>query len=273
MMVSGFVTLGGEKMSKSKGNVVEPQDVIKEYSADALRFWAAGSKLGSDLDYQENDLIAGKKFITKLWNASRFVFMNLEDYSYSEPGKLKEVDDLFLNKLNVLIKKVTESFEKYEYSKARALVEDFFWHDFCDNYLEIVKKRIYQDKTGKTSAQYTLYKSLLIILKMIAPIMPFITEEIYQEYFINKGEKDKSIHVSKWPIDEKARDFSKFDVLVKVLSRVRQEKTKKQKSMKSGIILSLGKKEYVDLKSLLDDLKDVTNAQDIVEGNFLVKFV
>ena len=93
------------------------------------------------------------------------------------------IDELFSRKLNNLVKNVTMSFESYEYSKARAIVEDFFWHDFCDNYLETVKTRVYQNKKGKESAQYVLYKSLLTILKIIAPIMPFITEEIYQTYF------------------------------------------------------------------------------------------
>ena len=86
--ISGFVTLGGEKMSKSKGNVIRPQDVLGLYGADALRFWAAGSKLGEDMDYQEKDLVTGKKFITKLWNATKFIFMNLEGFSKKKPKKL-----------------------------------------------------------------------------------------------------------------------------------------------------------------------------------------
>jgi len=276
LMVSGFVTLGGEKMSKSKGNVIEPQKVIEEYGADALRFWAAGSKLGNDLVYHEADLIAGKKFITKLWNASKFVFMNLEDYTGTKPGKLKEIDELFLGKLNGLIKSVTESFEKYEYSKAKMDIENFFWKDFCDNYLEIVKKRIYQNKAGKVSAQYTLYKSLLVILKMMAPIMPFVADEIYQMYFIEAGEKDKSIHISKWPEIGKEKIIekdNKFDALVSVLTKIRQEKSIAQMSMRSDINLILDKEEYAILKTLLDDLADVANAVEITEGEFGVEFV
>jgi len=133
IMVSGYVTLGGKKMSKSKGNVVNPQDVMEKYGADALRFWAAGSKLGEDLNYQEKDLIAGKRFVTKLWNASRFVFMNLKDYDGKKPKKLERVDELFLVKLKLLIQRTTKAFETYEYSKARAEIDKFFWHDFCDN--------------------------------------------------------------------------------------------------------------------------------------------
>ena len=105
-MVSGFVTLGGEKMSKSKGNVIQPKEVFEKYGADALRFWAAGSKLGEDLNYQEKDLVTGKKFVIKLKNASRFVFMNLKDYNGREKPKsrLETIDTIFLDKLNKLIK-------------------------------------------------------------------------------------------------------------------------------------------------------------------------
>jgi len=226
MMISGFVTLGGEKMSKSKGNVVDPKIVLQNYGADAIRFWAAGSKLGSDMEYQEKDLVSGTKMVNKLINASKFVFMNLGDYNGKKPKKLEKLDELFLNKINLLVKESTENFTNYEYSKVKSDVEHFFWSDFCDNYLEIVKKRIYQGKgEGKISAQYTLYKSLLTILKLIAPIMPFITEEIYQEYF-KKTEKVKSIHISEWPEADKIKDSSDFDIIVNNLSFVRQEKSK-----------------------------------------------
>jgi len=271
VMVSGFVTLEGTKMSKSKGNVIEPQEVLQKYGADALRFWAAGSKLGEDLNYQEKDLVAGKKFITKLWNASRFVFMNLKDYKNRKP-KLEKIDELFLKKLNSLIKSVSLGFEKYEYSKARFETERFFWNVFCDNYLEIVKKRIYNNKAGKESAQYTLYYALLNILKLIAPIMPFITEEIYQEHF-KRFEKVKSIHLTKWPEYRKEEKTQEFDLFIETLSKIRQEKTKAKKSMNAEIILTLEKEKISSLKEMLQDLKDVTNAKEIKEGRFKVEFI
>jgi len=272
VMVSGFVKLEGEKMSKSKGNVVEPQKVLKQYGADALRFWAAGSKLGEDVNYQEKDLVAGKKFVNKLINASRFVFMNLKDYKGKKPKKLEMIDDLFLNKLNILVKNVTEYFEEYEYSKAKAEIEQFFWRDFCDNYLEIVKKRVYNGKGDKrVSAQYTLYQSLLTILKLIAPIMPFVTEEIYQENFKNI-EKDKSIHISEWPKIGKVSESKDFDLFVNILSKVRQEKTKAKKPMNAECILTIDKINYKDLKEVLNDFKNVTNASEIKEGKFKVEF-
>ena len=270
-MISGFVTLGGEKMSKSKGNVISPQEVMEKYSADTLRFWAAGSKLGEDLDYQEKDIIIGKKFETKLWNASNFVFMNLKDYKNKKPN-LEKIDELFLIKLNSLVKICTEGFESYEYSKAKLETEKFFWSMFCDNYLEIVKKRIYNNKKGKESAQYALYTGLLTILKLISPVMPFITEEIYQNNF-KKNEKDKSIHISEWPKYEKQEKAEEFDLFIEILGKIRQEKSNNKKAMNSEIILTIEEKDYNKLKEILEDLKDVSNAKDIKTGKFNVEFV
>ena len=281
IVVSGVVSLGGEKMSKSKGNVIDPRDVLEKYSADALRYWAAGSKLGSDLDYQEKDLVTGTKLTNKLLNASRFVFMNLEDYDgKSRPEKLERVDELFLEKLNSHVNDISEAFMKYEYSRARKLIDDFFWSFFTDNYLEIVKKRVYQG-TGdaKLSAQYALYNGLLTILKMYAPIIPFISEEIYQENY-KKFEGDESIHLNKWPIAN-VKDLNKerwegheWEKLVEVISRVRQEKSNAKKAMNSPIILPLSKGEIEDLEGMLDDLKNVTGAVEIREdGNFKLEFV
>ncbi len=238
VMVSGFVRLRGEKMSKSKGNVVEPQKVMSEFGSDALRFWAAGSRLGEDVDYQEKDLIAGKKFITKLFNASKFVFMNLKNY---KPKKIKllETDRLFLSKLNKLIEICTESFKNYEYSKVKLEASNFFWHLFCDNYLEVVKKRVYNGtKQEKESAFFTLYNSLLIILKLMAPITPFIAEEIYQNFF-KKTQKHRSIHVSEWPkkikISQNKEDLKLFDEIIKFNSFVWKKKKEKSISLRDEI--------------------------------------
>ena len=279
IVISGFVTLGGEKMSKSKGNVIAPQEVLNNYGADALRFWSSGSRLGEDLDYQEKDLVTGKKFINKLWNASNFVFMNLNNYKgyKGKSAKLEKVDELFIQKLNETIKSSTEYFEKYEYNRVRAEVEQFFWNVFCDYYLEIVKWRVYNgNKQEKESAYYTLYYSLLNILKLLAPIMPFITEEIYQSHYL-KNEKIKSIHLCEWPEEIKVKkekgDGKIFDGLIEIIGKIRQEKTKSQKSMKAEIVLTLEKDKIKELKEVIEDLKHVVNAREIKEGKFNVEFV
>ena len=285
--ISGNVSLQGEKMSKSKGNVIDPKTVINQFGADALRFWAASSKLGEDLDYQEKDIITGKKLITKLLNASNFVFMNLKDYKLKKPKKLEELDELFLKELNRVIATTTYRFEIYNYSKAKFNAEEFFWRDFCDNYLEFVKGRVYNgNKQEKESAFYTLYTSLLTILKLLAPIMPFITEYIYQKHF-KKHEKENSIHLSEWPEINKKKlekwvetDVSKeilianrWNSLVSQLSKIRTIKTENKKTLNSEIILTLDEKVSKALKKYLPDLKRVVNTKDIKEGEFKVAFV
>jgi valyl-tRNA synthetase len=282
IMISGNVAMNGEKMSKSKGNVVNPRIILDSYGSDALRFWAAGSKLGEDLDYIEKDLLGGKKFVTKLWNATKFVFMSLNDFDGTKPKKFEKVDELFLEKLNSLVKTCTESFEVNEFSKVKMNVETFFWSSFCDNYLEIVKNRVY-NATGdkKKSAQYVLYNSLLTIVKLMAPIMPFITEEVYQEYF-KKTEKNASVHVSEWPKfsthagvspeGQKEIASDELDVMYEVLTAIRHAKSVAQKSMKAEIILTLEKDKIKSMKDVIDDLKAVVSAKEIKEGDFKVEF-
>lgn len=275
--ISGFVLdPKGEKMSKSKGNVIAPQEVIKKFSADAIRFWAATSKLGEDLPYQEKDVLTGQKFVTKLWNASKFALMHLEDYNDKTKGKVTEVfDKWLLSKLHKVIKESTDSFEHYEYAKTKSEVENFFWHTLCDNYMEIVKDRLYnpniRGKEERESAQYALYNTLLSVLKMIAPIMPHITEEIYQLYFAEK-EGGKSIHQSSWPeynqklLDEKAELVG--DMGVDIINTVRKYKSEQQLSLKEGFTrLILGNDDlefHQMIKDMEADLKAVLNVKEIV---------
>lgn len=273
-IISGFVLDShGKKMSKSKGNVVEPQLVIENYSADCLRFLVSGTKLGEDLLFQEKDLITGQKTVVKLWNASKFVLSHLEDYKGNKVNNLELMDKWLLCKLNNVVKSCTENFNKYEYSKSKAEVENFFWNTFCDNYLEIVKDRLYNpDKrglNGKKSGQYTLHISLLTQLKLLAPIMPFITEEIYHLHFSDIDEK-KSIHISDWPVyDSKLNDpkiEAMGDKFVEVLQEVRKFKSKNNISLKTEVSITLGDRL---LEPVLDDLKAVTKAREIKFGNKL----
>jgi valyl-tRNA synthetase len=256
---------------------------MEKYGADSLRFWAAGSKLGEDMDYQEKDLVTGKKFITKLFNASKFVFMGVGKSKPKKPKKLEHIDSLFLDKTTHTVNEVAKYFETYEYSKAKQEAETFFYKIFTDNYLEIVKKRIYRGKgEEKLSAQYTLYNGLLSIIKMIAPIMPFITEEIYQIYY-RKHEKEKSIHLSKWPesgkgwiekwTDEKVKSHAnKLTLFSALLTQVRTEKTNNKKPMNAECIITISKIHKEDLGEKLDDFKNVTNAREIKTGKFKVEF-
>lgn len=273
VMISGHaLDPQGRKMSKSLGNIVEPQEMIEKYSADALRFWAAGSKLGDDLPFQEKDLLTGQKFATKLWNASKFALSHLEDYL---PGEITEMFDRWLiSKLNKLIKEATETFDNYEYAKTKSVVENFFWHTFCDQYLEIVKDRLYhpeqRGESARRSAQQALYCGLLNVLKMAAPIMPHITEEIYQLYFVGK-EKNKSIHLSSWPrfkadiIDEKVELIG--DLGLDIINTVRKFKSEQRMSLKeefNELVLVSEEESFPEMIGTIeDDLKAVLKVKEI----------
>jgi valyl-tRNA synthetase len=258
----------GKKMSKSKGNMIEPQAVIEKYSADCVRFWAAGSKLGEDMPYQEKDLVTGRKFVTKLWNASKFCIMNIEHAPEKKP-QLEIIDRWMLAKLNAVVKSCTGAFDQYEYSRAKAEAENFFWHTFCDYYLEMVKDRLYNpDKYGKhvtDSAKYTLYHSLLSILKMMAPITPYITEEIYHLYFAKKEGFD-SIHISPWPLagveDKEAEKLG--DIAADVIAAIRKYKSEKGLSLAEplGRVVVNSK----DAEQVFDVIKATMKAGEIVHG-------
>ncbi|MCX8194212.1 MAG: valine--tRNA ligase [Candidatus Pacearchaeota archaeon] len=270
----------GKGMHKSKGNVVWADELIEKYNVDSFRYWVASATIGSDLPFKEQELIAGQRFLTKLWNASKFVLGNLKGYKIKqmEEKDLEIIDKWMLIKISRLIEQAKSFYLNYKIPEARREIEKVFWHDFCDNYLEIVKRRVYQENSKeKISAQFTLYHSLLTILKLIAPIIPHITEEIYHQRF-SKDENCKSIHISQWP-EVKLRDKEAEetgDLAIEIVSRVRQAKAKAQKSLKAEIILTIEKEKLQKLKPLLEDLKYVTAALEIKEGKkgeFSVKFL
>ncbi len=266
----------GKKMSKSKGNVIAPQEIMEKYSADALRFAAAAAKLGEDAAFQEKELVAGQKFVTKLWNASRFSFSHLEDYGGEKPRKLELLDEWILSKIAEVIETSTEGFEQYEYNRTKLEVEKFFWHTFCDNYLEIAKDRLYnagrRGKEARKSAQYALYQTLLAVLKLMAPITPHVVEEVYSYYFKEK-EKQHSIHLSPWPkVNWKKNEAAGKigDWAVAVLSAVRKYKSQKGLSLKQEITeLTIATDDAGFKKAFLlfeEDLKAVTNSKQITLG-------
>ncbi len=260
----------GKGMHKSKGNAIWADELIDKYNVDAFRYWVGTASIGSDLPFKEQELVAGKKFLTKLWNASNFVFLNLKNYKKKKVN-LEEIDKWMLQKTKEAVEKAKEQYKNYNISGAKRTIEDFFWHIFCDNYLEIVKKRIYNDKKGKASAQYVLYESLLAILKIFAPITPFITEEIYQNHF-KKYEKEKSIHLTEFSDIKSNEKTNTGDLLIKILAKVRQKKTKAHKPMNSECIIILDKKNFTTIEKMLEDFQNVTNAKEIKQGKFKVEF-
>lgn len=186
-------------MSKSLGTGVDPLDLIEKYSADAMRFgllWQAAQ--GQDMKFTEDALMAAKKFANKIWNASRFVMMNLEDYQNVPNETFEKMatkeDKEILNKFSKLAEKTDNYLAKYDFQHAEEAIYDFFWHDYCDKYIEIAKNRIKEGAKDKVAAQYALDFVLKGSLKLLHPFIPFVTETIWQ----NLGEETALI-VSDWP--------------------------------------------------------------------------
>ena len=197
----------GRKMSKSLGNGIDPLEVIDQYGADALRLTlVTGNAPGNDMRFSEKKIIASRNFANKVWNASRFMLMNIEkaDLSQVTLADLTPADKWILSKANTLVKEVTDNMENYELGIAVAKLHDFIWEEFCDWYIEMVKPRLYNDEDAtKAAALYTLKNVLVIALKLLHPYMPFITEEI----FCSMQDEEESIMVSDWPVFKEELDF------------------------------------------------------------------
>ncbi len=239
LMISGWCLAEDKsKMSKSKGNVVTPGDLLKEFSADVVRYWASTSRLGQDTAFSRDLLKIGKKLVNKLWNATKFAAIHLD----KEPGEVTAtLDKWILTRLHRTVAKDTAEFERFEYATARTAIEDFFWNDFCDNYLELVKKRVYDeagnDPVGQASAVQTIALCLDAILRLFAPFLPHVTEELWSHIFPEKYAHHGSIHArGAWP---KAADYLVDDasvdagiLAVELLEAVRKAKSERGVSIK-----------------------------------------
>lgn len=221
----------GRKMSKSLGNGVDPMDVIDTYGADALRFFLTTSAAaGTDLRYDEEKVKSTWNFINKLWNASRFVLMNIEGLTELEFSDLKEEDKWILTKLNNTIKSVTKNMEHYEFNNVGSQIYSFVWNDFCDNYIEFAKFSL-ESKTTKS----VLYKVLSNILKMLHPFMPYVTDELYNSLPIH----EENIILSKYPEYNKDEIFTKecekFDNIIEFIKVFRNVKLENKIGKDFGI--------------------------------------
>ncbi len=191
----------GRKMSKSLGNGIDPLDVIEEYGADALRFTlVTGNTPGNDMRFYMERVEANRNFANKLWNATRFVLMNLDEKAAMETifdEYLEEEDKWIISRVNRVIKEVTTNLNKYEIGMAAQRIYDFIWDEYCDWYIEMVKPRLYgENKESKETAEKVLLHVLENILKLLHPFMPYITEEIWRHL----PGREKSLIVSTWPV-------------------------------------------------------------------------
>lgn len=199
----------GRKMSKSLGNGIDPLEIIEQYGADALRLTLiTGNAPGNDMRFYHERVEASRNFANKVWNASRFIMMNMEGKTITQPSDtaLEAADKWILSKLNSLIQEVTDNMESFELGIAVQKVYDFIWDEFCDWYIEMVKPRLYgsDNADSQNSALWTLRTVLIDALKLLHPYMPFVTEEI----FCSLQSEEESIMISSWPVYLRERAFA-----------------------------------------------------------------
>ena len=231
----------GRKMSKSLGNGIDPLEVIEKYGADALRFTLiTGNAPGNDMRFYYERVEASRNFANKVWNASRFIMMNMPEDGISEVEKeaLTAADRWILSKANKLVKDVTDNIEKYEIGVAADKLYSFIWEEFCDWYIEMVKPRLYsEDNTTKAAALYTLKTVLEISLKLLHPYMPFVTEEIY----CTLNEDADTIMTKQWPVYTEEWNFAVEEEAVEII----KEAVREIRNVRAGMNVPPSKKAQV----------------------------
>ncbi len=256
----------GKKMSKSLGNIISPAELLREYPVDAIRQWAALSgAMAKDRPFSYEDIRYSKSFLAKIWNAARFV----ESLGNAEAEEITTIDRWILGRLSATIREATDAMEKYEYHTALGKIQAFFWNDFCDNYLEYVKHRVYNNEPTKDAALYTLNRVLLDTIKMLAPITPHIADEVYQLY--GKG----SIQRTEWPEAEDGYpdEVKKVEVLNQIVTQLRQYKSNNKMAQNAElekVTITTSEKMDEELVSELAKISKIKNIKE-KEGEFSVK--
>ena len=243
----------GRKMSKSLGNGIDPLEVIDKYGADALRMTLiTGNAPGNDMRFYWERVEASRNFANKVWNASRFIMMNMEKAPAGNAAlaDLTMADKWILSKVNTLAKDVTENLEKYELGIALQKVYDFIWEEFCDWYIEMVKPRLWNDEdTTRAAAIWTLKTVLIQSLKLLHPYMPFITEEI----FCNLQDEEESIMISSWPEYREDWNFGREEYAVETI----KEAVRAIRNVRTSMNVPPSKKAKVYVVSEKQELLDI----------------
>jgi len=231
----------GSRMSKSKGNVIDPEQGINEYGADAIRQALLSLTLGSDFPFKWEPVKYGKGFLQKVWSSARFVegFFGEKPYQLNE-GELEDVDRWILYRLDETVSKVTGAMDGYQFHIAVDLLQRFYWHDFCDQYIEAAKPRLYSPRNAGSSmaAKATLHKAISTFIRLLAPICPHITEEVYQKVFMD-GEGAISVHATSWPKVEgrEAADGRAGELVVNAIAALRAKKVEMKAALAAEVKL------------------------------------
>ncbi|MDE2490241.1 MAG: valine--tRNA ligase [Elusimicrobia bacterium] len=277
--ISGWVVSPDrQKMSKSKGKAVAPEDLLAAYSADALRYWAARAKLGQDTMYDENVFKVGHRLATKIFNASKFTMLQLQGAesdpkvgSWSLADVREPLDRAWVARMRGLLRDAGGDFERFDYAAVLLYLETAFW-DFCDNYLELVKNRGYSAERpeARKSAVAALEWTLKCFLRLFAPFLPYITEEVWSWRFA-RSEGRASIHAAPWPASEEAgaagaESDRLFLVARAVLDKIRTEKAAQKRSVKWPVQVLDLEGRAGDLEAVEQVLGDLASAGNVVAG-------
>ncbi len=244
----------GRKMSKSLGNGIDPLEIIEQYGADALRLTLiTGNAPGNDMRFYYERVEANRNFANKVWNASRFIMMNMEgkEIPANAAEFLEPVDQWIISKLNTLVKDVTDNMEHFELGIAVQKVYDFIWDELCDWYIEMVKPRLYNsdDAKSQNAALYTLKTVLIDALRLLHPYMPFVTEEI----FCSIQDEEESIMISKWPVFDENKVFAKQEHEIETM----KEAIRGIRNVRSGMNVPPSKKAGVYVVSDKAEVRDI----------------
>jgi valyl-tRNA synthetase len=238
--ISGFVVdPDRKKMSKSKGNVITPLALLEEHGSDGVRYWAAGGRPGTDTAFDPGQMRVGRRLAIKILNASKFVLSSAGEPSRAGEAVTEPLDRGMLTMLAGVVEEATAAFEEYNYTKALERTESFFWF-FCDNYLELVKSRRYGDQgvEGAASANAAMLVAVDALLRLFAPFLPFVTEEVWSWW------QDESVHHAGWPTEadvlapvgrRDARAVVALEFAAEVLSEVRKRKSEQQKPLRTPV--------------------------------------
>jgi len=259
-LISGWV-LDPErkKMSKSRGNAITPIALLERYGSDAVRYWAARGRFGTDTAFDESQMKVGRRLATKILNASRFVLTVPH-----EQGNVREpLDIAMLGGLAILVEEVTKSFESYDYARALERTEAFFW-SWCDDYLELAKDRAYGGGPPGASATTALRTALSVLLRLFAPALPFVAEEVWSWW--QRG----SVHRADWPTPDGLRahgpiDLTVFAAATQILSQVRKAKSTAKASLKAPVARIVIRDSHERVRALQRAVCDLKAAGSIAD--------
>lgn len=247
----------GRKMSKSLGNGIDPLEVIEKYGADALRLMlTSGNSAGNDLRFYWEKIESNRNFLNKIWNATRFILMNIEEEPNCNISDLTDADKWILSKCNTLAKEVTQNLESYDLGIALSKIYDFIWDEYCDWYIEMVKPRLYnKEDNSRYAALWTLKTVLINSLKMLHPFAPFVTEEI----FTSIQDKEETIMLSKWPEFKEEFNFKLEEESIELIKIA----VKNIRNIRSEMNVPNSKKAQIILVSEDDKTKEIFKTSEI----------